>query len=311
VNKDAFEPSGAAAHGKWLYVVSDNGKIGRVRLDSSGDPLQVQDLDRDWFGKDKDRRKAENDFESLAVVPGDPHLYLGIEGDGDALEHPKILRYRPPAEGTALSDHTVAAALGTRQAHTAWVLNDPDRQAGRDEEVRDGMEAMTFLPDGVHPYPTTGNKRAFAGVFLVASQKQHGRAFAYDLKTDGTVKVVGTLNAPLKDAMLSDLCFAAAPDMLYALYDEGSRFLQEISLVNGKFLERRDLPIQFKGHKQMQGVEAVALSPNGDLFLGLDQTRGQAGENDNCIGARTRKDDGTYRCEDTWNNFVYRYQGFR
>lgn len=305
----AFEPSGMAVLGSWLYVVSDDGRIGRVALNDSAAPFQVQNLERDWSGKDKDLQKAENDFESIAVVPGDPHLYLGIEGDGKDLEHPKILRYLPPGDTVDLGRYSVKEALGTRTRHVAWELNDPHRKGSRDEEVQAGMEAMTFLPDGSHPFPVTSGNRAFAGVFLVSSQNQKGLAFAYDLKQNGDVEVVGTLAAPLHRAALSDLLFVPHSGTAFALYDEGAELLQELTVSREGFLERRRLNVQYRAPGTMAGVEALAIAPSGDLFLALDQSTHQAAANGNCLGQSEIKNNGEPRCDrQGWSNFVYRYE---
>ncbi|MEK6257102.1 MAG: hypothetical protein AABP62_00660 [Planctomycetota bacterium] len=331
-----FEPSGATVFGDWLYVVSDNGKIGRQRLGADQKGLQIQDLNRHQAIT---RTAKLGDLESITTVPGDGYLYLGVEGDGTDVSHARIVRYVPPQsydvppqpEDVSLKDYAAETALGEDQGPgqefaAFWELSQlplaaPKKVGG----PSDGMEAMTFIPDGFHPFDVANEKnRAFAGIFLTSSQGTHGTAYAFDLKNvpddgrKGTVTLVGTFEAPLHKRGLSDLFFSKDAKTLFALYDEGTEGLQELlwTTTTRKYIEHRYSKVGFRYHSpdQMTGVEAVALSPDGDLYLALDQAAGQAKKNDNCTLLKPAKADVKQEEEPKcieWNNYVYRYSGFR
>ena len=300
-SKSYFEPSGAVPANGFLYVVSDNGQVGRQTLGQDG----CSDGDGSF---DSQHMPGEPDYESIAFAPSLGNLYIGVEG-GDTPA--RIVELAPPASTERLKDRRADRSL----TGWAWTLDLPVSGAN-------GMEGMTFVPDGHHGLADAG--APFNGLFLAASQKEKGKIFFYKLDRPTekpTQDLTGTrltdsLGAPLLAEKISDLYYSEAKKRLYVLYDEGSsskksdcssagRWLQVLALVEsgGKKVWTQSAlyaPVfDKKTNAEMHGMEAVAVWGS-DLYIGLDQLANQAVCNNAC---RDKK------CDD-WLNPIYRYTGF-
>ncbi|MEM7349542.1 MAG: hypothetical protein AAF657_01965 [Acidobacteriota bacterium] len=295
-DQDYFEPSGSTRQGDWLYVVSDNGLIGRQKQGDDQD-CEHRSGSNHFDSQPLITGSKEGDFESLAAVPGKTTLYLGVEGNAGTVPNAKIIEYQPPA------DRLTQANAPSTLTGNSWTLTTLPVQDG------DGMEAMTFVPDGEHPYTQAG--APFNGLFYVASQASKGTIYVFELGNSGSgdsgsVSQVATFTKPLLSASPSDLYFSPEDQRLYVLYDEGSHRLQVLKVLGGGYVQEAIYAPQFgttKTNAQMKGMEAVTTSAGGDLYIGLDQSRGQAADNGSC---RETSDD---HCTD-WLNPIYRYANF-
>lgn len=299
--KSYFEPSGAVHASGFLWVVSDNGQIGRQRLGQDhgckagggGDAFDSQAM------------PGKPDYESIAFVPDLGYLYLGIETDGSVA---RIVEYNPPAADKPLKDKNAQEAL----TGFSWNLD-------LTVSSSNGMEGMTFVPDDHHGYSTVG--APFNGLFFAATQKDKGKIYVYQLERPKTipsevpmVKHIHVIEDDLLPWGISDLYYSAYKRRLYVLYDEGDdkgcsvqgQRLQVLELKNSKWTQAALYAPVFgtsKTNAQMHGMEAVTIFYS-DLYLGLDPNAKQAMCNNACPEQKPGNE-----C-DEWLNPIYRYTGF-
>jgi hypothetical protein len=294
-----LEPSGLTIYEdgghSWIFLVSDNGKLTKAKLDDSqgGNPGQTS-----WRTplQEDDPGNHGNDYECVTFAKG--NLMIGVEGDrsedGGGVTAPKILRFDQTKDGRNSS--TGAAGTGVGQlTGNSWQL-DGCLPEGSKENA--GMEALTFVPNGSYPSDWASSPH-YGGVFLVAVQAQKKKIFVYDLpggsNADGssrglqTVNPVasgtglsgGTLTVPVpssytdanlpadtgKTPLLSDLFFDAAGGVLYALYDGGSTYdyLQALSLDTST----GTLTELWCQRAPWYGCEGVAVDGD-DLYIAID-----------------------------------------
>jgi hypothetical protein len=192
-----LEPSGMVWDGKsTLYIVSDNGQIVSIPVADpwTTDPTQWTVLYQWVKGTDSgDKEKAENDFESVARVPGqDDFLYVGVEGAGGT-----------DCQGCAGSTIKEFSISGKKFTDKLWLLGGKN------------MEAMTFVPDA------TADPEGFKGYFLTAAQNSD-KLNRYDLNLkDGktvTGKAAPTFTPKIGSAT-SDFQFSPGNSVFYVLYD--------------------------------------------------------------------------------------------
>ncbi|MES1244732.1 MAG: hypothetical protein ABUT39_24200 [Acidobacteriota bacterium] len=246
-NAGDLEPSGMVWDGKvTLYLASDNGILARKTLaGESWLPIYDQRTYSGTLPKGY-TAKAFNDFESLAIVPGDvDHLYVGIEGTKSCAEClPAVAQFD----------------LTTGQfSSTVWKLG------GLQYSEKSGMEALTFVPDKTA-------KGGFGGFFYAASQDdQYTRS--YDLpSTPGTSPAAGTVVMAFPGKQISDFYFSPYGSEMYITYDDehdnGNQRVDEYTRVGvNKFEFLLSTPL-----KGSAGVEAVTVSgPKPSvLYLGMD-----------------------------------------
>jgi hypothetical protein len=266
-SSDPLEPSGLTIFTdgdsvKWFYLVSDNGKIARRKFDLS-DSWKVESF------LDSDHPK-QSDFESVCTIGS--RLMVGVEG-GDANNDPKHAHIKlfNPADTTGSS---IGSFTGSD-----WNLKDviPDHN--------DGMEALTFVPDGSYPaswVPASQNGKSlyYGGVFLVAFQCQPGTIYVYDLPqgNHGTQDVNSTCSFTtglLADRKLSDLFYDSANGTLYALYDDDANTKDELQELQ---LNGQGITLKYQTQPPYYGCEAVAVDGS-TLYLGIDQSSTQWANN--------------------------------
>lgn len=263
---DFLEPSGLTLYTdshnvQWFYLVSDNGMIARRRADLSGGWTSQSFLDNN--------HPKQSDYESVCVAKGD--LMVGVEG-GDPKGDPTyahIKRFSATTSGT-----TVGSFTGS-----SWKLADvkPDDGAG--------MEAMTFVPDGDYPaswLPSGqhGQSLYYGGVFLVGFQSKPGKIYVYDLpQGNGTSHDVNSVYSFTTDLAsgrkLSDLCYDAGSQILYALYDDSANSLDVLQELR---LNANGIALLYQTQPPYYGCEAVAINGS-TLYLGLDQNATQWANN--------------------------------
>jgi uncharacterized protein YjiK len=185
-----FEPSGIA----WddftgaLWVVDDEGQLARM-------------LD-DGTSTDTWTLSAGLDLESVAVTGTTQKLYLGKEYP------PTILEYNSSSTGTP-----------TSTGHS-WVLGSFDPGA----TSSDGMEGLTWVPNGYHPYPNSTS----GGVFFASSQ-HNGTIYVYDVNlsvSGSTPALLGSFTPDATQTDVSDLYFSKVTRTLFVLYGNANKMLE-------------------------------------------------------------------------------------
>jgi hypothetical protein len=275
-----FEPSGAAPMGGWMYVASDDGKIGRCRVGETGRNLSYAE---NFKSSDK-----ASGFEALTPIPGRPgYLYAGLEG-ADGVPLPRLFEFQieEPEPEPGKPPATEPWSLTLKRW---WTLH-------LDKHTYGGMEGLAFVPDAYTARnPSTGG---FGGLFFAAGQRAKGKLVAFDVPDStspptGPVEPSGEavdLPCDVGKGTISDLAFvpgasASGPAQLYVLFDDDDpnlpRMLLEIALPAKQVPQD---PWRFVQGvvPPCTGVEAVALAGSW-LYLGIDQSPGQARRNGTCI----------------------------
>lgn len=185
-----FEPSGIVWDNPsgYLWVVDDEGKIARMQRNGAGTTV--------WT------IQKGLDLESIAVTGSGFKLYLGVEYP------PQILEY-----------NTSITSAAPSYTNKSWQLT------SLPADISDGMEGLTWVPNGYHPYTNT----ASGGVFYASSQ-QNGTIYVYDvdLAHGGTAPVLLDSFTPDSNQHdISDLYYSTDTRTLFVLYDAANR-LREI-----------------------------------------------------------------------------------
>lgn len=297
-----FEPSGLVWDGAHtLYAVSDSGQIVRRAVAAEGAAE-----DAAWSclyvwcgdGKADPQAKAENDFESVALVPGAPfarYLWIGVEGGEYSGPDQKKHRLMPRIRKFDLQ-------LG-RFVDAYWNLGGVPFGKGS------GVEAMTFVPGERVPgqRPSVAGGQNLGGLFLVASQNGRGEAHLYDL--DGTSQLdpagggryISPVGPPFflpgadgaaRREVSSDFYYSPESCALYVAYDDESDAVtldadhharvvagrQSVALYaarpDGSFARAQELALP--AGRGLEAVTAVAAGPGRvALYTAVDMSGGQ------------------------------------
>jgi len=176
------------------------------------------------------------DLEGVAVVEKrNSYVYLGIE-------HPDSIKEFDLSTGTLTSRSWDL---------TSWMIG-PDNQ---------GLEALTFVPDGYHPY----NCSSSGGLFYAGLQAD-GKIYVFDvnLSTSGNVSYITTLSPKSNLNDISGLYFCRETNILYAIYDEAN-ILVEMK-TDGTVLKEYNLP-----NKDQEAFTIIpSIKGNGEVFIGED-----------------------------------------
>jgi len=167
------------------------------------------------------------DLEGVTLVEGrDSYVYLGVE-------QPDSIREFNLSTG-ALTDHSWSL--------TPWMTG-PDNQ---------GLEALTFVPNGYHPYASSTS----GGLFYAGLQAD-GRIYVFDvnLSVSGSVTHVATLTPKPGMNDISGLYYCKETGVLYATYDTANLLVE--MKANGNVLAEYALP----GNDQ-EGVTIVPTCEN-------------------------------------------------
>lgn len=199
-----FEPSGIV----WddftgaLWLVGDEGQIARMLRDG-GSPSC-------WSLKSgSDPNSAPPDLESIAVTGDVNKIYLGVEYP------PQILEYT-----------SSSTAAPSSSSNRNWLL------PGMTATATNGMEGMTWVPNGQHPYPDSSS----GGLFFASSQSD-GTIYVYDvnLAVNGSTPVLlDTFTPDSTQTDISDLYYSPQTRTLFVLYDTAN-LLREIDTSTTQF----------------------------------------------------------------------------
>lgn len=182
-----FEPSGIV----WddftgaLWVVDDEGQLARMLDDGTSTDY--------WT------LSTGLDLESVAVTGTTPKLYLGEE------DPPTIREY---------NSSSTAAPTSTGRF---WALGVPVTSGS-------GMEGLTWVPNGYHPYANS----ASGGVFFASSQS-NGTIYVYDVNlsiSGSTPSLLGSFKPDAAQTDVSDLYFSKATRTLFVLYGTANKMVE-------------------------------------------------------------------------------------
>lgn len=218
---DGWEPSGIVWHeSRGTYIlVSDDGAV--AELSSSGELLNR------WSN-------LGYDLEGVTVADASrSYVYLAAERQGLILEF----------------DVSSGSFTGTSWDVSSWLPN---------TDVNLGLEALTFVPDGVHPYGDT----SFGGVFYAGLQ-QNGVIYIFSV--DDGPAYLGSITSGYSD--ISGLSYDTATGYIVAVYD--SYNLARLYTPSGVFVADMDLP----GDNQ-EGVATHVSCPDAVLQVTIAEDAG-------------------------------------
>ncbi|MFY9819968.1 MAG: DNRLRE domain-containing protein [Thermoanaerobaculia bacterium] len=229
-----FEPSGIV----WddftgaLWIVGDEGQVARMERDGTSPSC--------WT------LPGNLDLESIAVTGTSEKIYLGVEYP------PQIVEY-----------NSSSTAAPSSTGHS-WLLPFPANTVNSSN----GMEGMTWVPNGAHPYPASSS----GGVFFASSQK-NGTIYVFDvdLSTNGsTPTLLGSFTPDPTQTDISDLYYSPSTRTLFVLYDTAD-VLREIDTSTTQFptINSYNLP---SGTAEQEGVTLLPQCPRAatDIYLADD-----------------------------------------
>jgi hypothetical protein len=179
-----------------LYAVDDEGTL--VRMERDGLSTVTWPV------------AGSPDMEAIADTGSTFYLYVGVEYDSTS-GTAKILQipsYSMPAGGTTLTPTM------------SWDLPFADLPV----DATHGLEGLTFVPNGHHPYTNSSS----GGVFYASTQQDGSiTVFNVDLSTSGSVPAaLDTFTPDATQTDISDLYYSAATRTLFVLYDTANKVIE-------------------------------------------------------------------------------------
>lgn len=179
-----YEPSGIVWHDRLNMLIIVSDDGHVCQVDQEGGHFS------DW--------DPGGDIEGIAIADGSTnHVYLGIE-DPDSINE---------------FDLAAGALTGKTWSLTSWMTGPSNS----------GLEGLTFVPNGHHPYAASGS----GGLFYAGLQND-GRIYVFDvdLSTGGNVSYIDTIT-PVDDLTdISDLYYHRESGVLYAIFDDADMLLE-------------------------------------------------------------------------------------
>lgn len=244
-----FEPSGIV----WddftgaLWAVDDEGFLARMLRDGAStsywdlpDTLDLGDLGLETL-----------DLEGVAVTGMTQKVYLGNEYP------PMILEYNSSSTGTPT------------WTGNSWSLASFDPNA----TSSDGMEGLTWVPNGYHPYPNSSS----GGLFYASSQAS-GTIYVYNvnLSTSGSTPApLASFTPDSSQTDISDLYFSPSTRTLFVLYDTANKVL-EIDTTTTSYLIMNTYTLPTSTTDQ-EGVTLLPQCPGALTNIYLADDEGNSG----------------------------------
>ena len=231
----AFEPSGIA----WddftgaLWLVGDEGQVSRMLRDGTNTSC--------WT------LPGNLDLESVAVTGTSSKVYLGVEYP------PQIVEYNSSSTATP-------SATGK-----SWLLPFP---AGTVSSTS-GMEGMTWVPNGYHPYSNSSS----GGLFFASSQS-NGTIYVFDVNLfsgGSTPTLRGSFTPNSNQTDISDLYYSIKTRTLFVLYG-AANVLREIDTSTTQFSTKAIYTLPTSNTDQ-EGVTTLPTCPatTTNIYLAYDQ----------------------------------------
>ena len=231
-----FEPSGIV----WddvtndLWVVGGGGHLGRMLDDGTSPTYWTLSAGLD----------SAPDLESVAVTGTTQKLYLGEEYP------PAIVEYNSSSTGAPT------------YANKSWSLGLPATSTS-------GMEGLTWVPNGYHPYANSSS----GGVFFASSQS-NGTIYVYDvnLSTSGSTPALrGSFTPDAAQTDISDLYFSTQTRTLFVLYGAANKVIEiDTTTTSFSIMSTYTLPTSGTGQ---EGVTLLPQCPGAttDIYLADDE----------------------------------------
>jgi len=234
-----LEPSGLAYFGSKIYIASDNGIVATMYANGNSPTNVFTNPKSDGYG----------DFESITTNGN--MLLVGVEG-GDEDGKPTYAK----VQQFNTSTNTISGY--------DWKLNDPK------PGDNDGMEALAYYS---------------GSTYLTSFQCDKGVVYVYNLTSGNSgsgVDKQSTFKLPSPKSGgtygLSDMYWHSGRQKLYALYDSGDHWLQELTLsvTNGVFSAVQTnlwlTPVYQGSSKDWEACMFIG----DNLYLGLDRSKSTA-----------------------------------
>jgi hypothetical protein len=230
-----FEPSGIV----WddltgaLWVVGGGGHLGRMLEDGTSPTYWTLSSGLD----------SAPDLESVAVTGTTQKLYLGEEYP------PAIVEYNSSSTGAPT------------WANKSWSLGLPATMGS-------GMEGLTWVPNGYHPYAGSSS----GGVFFASSQS-NGTIYVYDVNlsiSGSTPALLGSFTPDATQSDISDLYFSKQTRTLFVLYGAANKVIEiDTTTTSFSIMSTYSLPTSGTGQ---EGVTLLPQCPGAttDIYLADD-----------------------------------------
>lgn len=205
-----------------LWVVGDEGQLSRMLRDGTSTA--------NWS------LPTPVDFESVTVTGTTQRIYLGKEYPPTILEYKSSSTAKPTSTGSS------------------WQLGFPATSSN-------GMEGLTWVPNGYHPYANSSS----GGVFFASSQT-NGKIYVYDvdLSTSGSTAFRGSFT-PDASHDISDLFFSTDTSTLFVLYDTANKVLEiDTSTTSFSIMRFYTLPSTTTGQ---EGVTLLPQCPGAETII--------------------------------------------
>ena len=182
-----FEPSDVLYH-KFrgtFFIVDDGGEVAEVNLNG--------DIINHWYVS------GAPDLEGITVIDeSSNYIYLGVETPSD-----KIVEF----------NISTGALTGKSWNLSSW-LTDPGNS---------GLEALTFVPNGYHPYTNSSS-----GGLFYAGQQSDGKIYVFDinLSVNGSVSHVTTINPLPGVGDIAGMYYEKSQNIIYAVYDTNNYLIE-------------------------------------------------------------------------------------
>lgn len=231
-----FEPSGIV----WddftgaLWVVGGKGYLGRMLEDGTSPAYWTLSTGLD----------SDPDLESVAVTGTTQKLYLGEEYP------PAIVEYDSSSTGAPT------------YASKSWSLS------GLPATSSNGMEGLTWVPNGYHPYANSSS----GGVFFASSQS-NGTIYVYDVNlsvSNSTPALRGSFTPDAAQTDISDLYFSKQTRTLFVLYGAANKVVEvDTTTTSFSIMSSYTLPTSGTGQ---EGVTILPQCPGAttDIYLADD-----------------------------------------
>jgi|GEM_PF-2291684 len=194
-----YEPSGIVYHSErnQLVIVGDDGDVTTMNTDGSN-------IDTDSPG---------GDLEGVAIADATSNfVYVGVE-------NPDTIKQ---------FDLSTGNYTGKQWTLTAWMAStDPNR----------GLEALTFVPNGFHPYANSSS-----GGLFYAGLQENGKIYVFNVNTGTSESVshVDTITPNPGTTDISGLDFNSETELVYAIFDGANELLE--MQTNKTVVNTYDLP---------------------------------------------------------------------
>jgi len=251
-----FEASGAVFDpaSSTLFMVGDGWIISSEIFFGTALPLVIKPL--------------SGDLEAVATT-NDGYLYVAVEGGA------KICVAGVSLFGNKKPEILQLYRTGMQTTGRTWEV------AGVPAKCGDGMEGLTWVPDGTHSYGSTTS----GGVFYASSQK-NGYIYVLDVNRNLSGSTPTTLDSfkPLiNEKDISDLYYDPSQEILFVLYDEADRLVQ-IDISTNSIISNGRL------HPLPTAQEGITFLPS--------------------CGAQSNGTTKIYLADDTEDNGYYSFDGF-